>query len=62
MANMQATMSSINQQILPPAQQALQKMNNLEINLQTLTDTLKRDPSVIVRGSAQVDLGPGEKR
>ena len=55
-------MSSINQQILPPAQQALQKMNNLEINLQTLTDTLKRDPSVIVRGSAQVDLGPGEKR
>ena len=62
MTQADSTMSSINQQILPPAQQALQKMNNLEINLQTLTDKLKRDPSVIVRGSAQVDLGPGETR
>ena len=56
------TMNNISQQILPPTQQALQKLNAIEVNLQTLTNALKRDPSVIVRGSAQVSLGPGETR
>lgn len=56
------TMNNIGQQVLPPTLQALQKLNAIEVNLQTLTDALKRDPSVIVRGNAQVSLGPGEKR
>lgn len=57
-----AAMNNISQQVLPPTLQALQKLNAIEVNLQTLTDALKRDPSVIVRGSAQVSLGPGERR
>lgn len=56
------TMNAVAQQILPPTQQALQRLNTIEINLQALTDALRRDPSIIVRGNARVALGPGEKR
>ena len=58
----QVAINSISQQLVPSAQQALQQLGNIEINLQTLTANLKRNPSILIRGTEPAAPGPGEKQ
>lgn len=56
-----AAMNNLSQQLVPSAQQALQQLNNIEVNLQQFTSQLKRDPSMMIRGKQPALPGPGEK-
>ncbi len=47
-------------QILPQAQEALANLNRLSGSLNSFASKLNRDPSILVRGSAPPQLGPGE--
>lgn len=58
----QMAINALSQQLLPSAQQALQHLGNIEINLQSFTDQLKRNPAMVVRGKMPTSPGPGEKR
>ncbi len=57
----QAAINNLTQQLLPSAQQVLQQLNNIEVNLQDLSTGLKRDPSMLVRGKQPAVPGPGER-
>ena len=56
----QLTMNLVSQQLMPSVQTTLQQLNTIAVNLTQLTNTLKRNPSVLVRGKAPAPLGPGE--
>lgn len=50
----------IKSKTLPSADQAISNINNLTGNLSEVSEELKQNPSVIIRGRAQPELGPGE--
>lgn len=54
--------NSISQQVVPSMQQALQQLGNIEVNLSAVTNQLKRNPSLFIRGKQPTQPGPGEKR
>jgi phospholipid/cholesterol/gamma-HCH transport system substrate-binding protein len=56
-----AAINALSQQLVPSAQQALQQLGNIEVNLQQFTSQLKRNPAMIIRGKQADMLGPGER-
>ena len=53
--------NNMSQQVIPDAQQAMQKLTNVATNLATLSNELQRNPSMLVRGKTPAQSGPGEK-
>ncbi|MFL9916302.1 MlaD family protein [Paraburkholderia fungorum] len=49
-------------QILPEAHKALFNLDNLSSSFADLATRLNRDPSIVIRGTAQRPLGPGEEK
>ena len=56
----QVAINSLSQQLIPSTQQVLQHLGNIEVNLQSFTAQLKRNPAMIVRGKVAAPRGPGE--
>lgn len=56
----QVAVNSISQQIVPAAAITIQRLNIIESNLGTLTNTMKRNPSILIRGQQPIAPGPGE--
>lgn len=54
-------LNSLETQTLPAAYNALNNINALSRNMSDLSLEIKRNPSILIRGSAQQPLGPGEK-
>lgn len=51
---------SLSQETLPSTQVLIEHLNSVAGNLDTLTQELKRNPSVIIRGKTPPPKGPGE--
>ena len=61
-AQLPLTMQTFTQQTLPAANKLLENMHNISDNLLDITDTIKQNPSVLIRGQkVKNQLGPGEK-
>jgi phospholipid/cholesterol/gamma-HCH transport system substrate-binding protein len=54
------TVSALQTQILPEAHKALFNLDNLSSSFTDLATKINRDPSIVIRGTAQRPLGPGE--
>ena len=48
-------------QVMPTAQETMQKLNVIAANLQVLSQQLQRNPSMLIRGKQAAVPGPGEK-
>lgn len=55
-------MRAFETQTLPAAYQLISNLDDVSQNLSDLTAEIKQNPSVIIRGSQRIDLGPGERR
>jgi phospholipid/cholesterol/gamma-HCH transport system substrate-binding protein len=55
-----ATVNALQTQILPEANKALFSLDSLSSSFADLATKINRDPSVVIRGTAQRPLGPGE--
>lgn len=56
------TLRILQQQVLPEAYRALDKVDRLSTSLNNFSDKLNRDPSILVRGTTPPPPGPGEKQ
>jgi phospholipid/cholesterol/gamma-HCH transport system substrate-binding protein len=56
----QRLMTQVNQQTLPQASQMMKQLSQVSTRLQSLLQTLKQHPAMLVRGKAPAALGPGE--
>lgn len=54
------TIDKINQQAIPPLVTVLRRLDVIAANLEELSVELRKNPSVVVRGSAPRRTGPGE--
>jgi phospholipid/cholesterol/gamma-HCH transport system substrate-binding protein len=54
------TVRALQTQILPEAHKALFNLDNLSSSFTDLATRINRDPSIVIRGTAQRLLGPGE--
>ena len=54
------SIDQISQQTLPPATLLLRRLNGIAANLEKMSAEMRRNPSVVLRGSAPTELGPGE--
>jgi phospholipid/cholesterol/gamma-HCH transport system substrate-binding protein len=54
------TLNELSTQTLPPAMALLRKLNTMADYLEQMSLELKNNPSVILRGTTQSPLGPGE--
>jgi phospholipid/cholesterol/gamma-HCH transport system substrate-binding protein len=54
-------MRSVSQQILPDVQRFTGTLDQIGDNVSSITDEMKRNPSVLLRGRKPTDPGPGEK-
>ena len=59
--NGQATMQTLNGQTLPAVNQILSTLNEASNNLLTLSNHIKDNPSLLLRGEAPPPPGPGEQ-
>ena len=50
------------QQLLPSTSSLVNRLNHLSLSLQSLTNELARNPSVLIRGRQPAQPGPGEAR
>lgn len=55
------TMQLIETQTIPAANQAISNLNAFSSNLSQVSQDLKQNPAVLIRGKGQPVLGPGEK-
>jgi len=60
--NTKSTMRSLETQTLPSIYNTINTMNDLMKNLNDVSQKLKQNPAVIIRGTAPSPLGPGERR
>lgn len=61
-AQLPLAMQAFTQQTLPAANQLLENMHSVTDNLNDITNTIKQNPSVLIRGAKNnTALGPGEK-
>lgn len=56
------SIDKISQQAIPPAVVLLRRLNLIAANLEKVSDKMRENPAVIIRGSAVPKPGPGEKR
>jgi phospholipid/cholesterol/gamma-HCH transport system substrate-binding protein len=54
------TMSKISDQTLPEASILLRRLNAISANLEKISNEMRQNPSVIIRGAATPKSGPGE--
>lgn len=58
----QTAINKISNQTIPPAVLLLQKLNNIAANLEIVSNQLRQNPSVIIRGTTPPAPGPGEHK
>lgn len=56
------TVQHVGDQVVPSAQELITRLNDIAANLQSVSNQMKQNPAVILRGSAPTPLGPGEGR
>ena len=61
LASVDDTLQDWNIYLLPKINQAMTKLQQILLNLQTISDELVDNPSILVRGKKQAPLGPGER-
>ncbi|WP_237056161.1 MlaD family protein [Microbulbifer sediminum] len=54
------SVNALQQQVLPEAYRTMTALGRLTNSMERLTVKINRDPSILLRGSAQPPLGPGE--
>ncbi|AOW51440.1 TPA: MCE family protein [Legionella pneumophila subsp. pneumophila] len=54
------TIDQISQQAIPPAVILLRRLNAISANLEKISNEMRQNPSVIIRGTKAPKLGPGE--
>lgn len=54
------SIDKISQQAIPPAVVLLRRLDLITANLEKVTNQMRQNPSVIIRGSAPAKRGPGE--
>lgn len=54
------TLDKISQQALPPAVVLLRRLNTISANLEKITNEMRQNPSVVIRGTIPPKPGPGE--
>lgn len=54
------TIDKISQQALPPAVILLRRLNTISANLEKVTNEMRQNPSVVIRGTTPPKPGPGE--
>lgn len=54
------TIDKITQQAVPPAVLLLQRMDAIAANLEQLSNQIRQNPAVVIRGSSPPQSGPGE--
>ncbi|HAT2066727.1 TPA: MCE family protein [Legionella pneumophila] len=54
------TIEQISQQAIPPAVILLRRLNAISANLEKVSNEMRQNPSVIIRGTKAPKLGPGE--
>ncbi|BCA96362.1 ABC transporter substrate-binding protein [Legionella antarctica] len=54
------TIEKISQQTLPPAIILLRRLNDIAANLEKVTNEMRQNPSVLIRGTKPPKSGPGE--
>ncbi|MBS0351376.1 MAG: MCE family protein [Proteobacteria bacterium] len=54
------SVNTLNQQMMPGAEELIRKMNDTSSNLQQITQDLKSNPSILIRGKTPSPPGPGE--
>lgn len=57
-----STVQHVGEQVVPSAQELITRLNTIAANLQNVSDQMKQNPSVIIRGRTPAALGPGEGR
>ena len=55
------TLDALRRDTLPAANQAISNMNGVISNMSAITLEMKQNPSVLIRGTTPLPLGPGEK-
>lgn len=50
----------VSQQILPSTNNLLEKLNIIAVNLQDLSQSMRQNPSILIRGTIPSQPGPGE--
>ncbi|KTC76021.1 ABC transport system periplasmic substrate binding protein [Legionella birminghamensis] len=53
-------LDKISQQTIPPAVVLLRRLNNIAANLEQVSNLMRQNPAVVVRGTAAPKAGPGE--
>ncbi len=56
-----AALQGINQQAIPNAMEIMTRLNYILNNLEQISNQMKTNPSILVRGAQSKPLGPGEK-
>ncbi len=56
------SIDKISQQAIPPAVVLLRRLNSIAANLEKVSNEMRQNPAIIIRGSAAPKLGPGEQR
>jgi phospholipid/cholesterol/gamma-HCH transport system substrate-binding protein len=54
------SIDQISQQTLPNLSDLIQKMDRIALNMEAISSDMRRNPSVIIRGSTPIKPGPGE--
>lgn len=54
------TLDKVSQQALPPAVILLRRLNAISANLEKVTNEMRQNPSVVIRGTTPPKPGPGE--
>ena len=55
------SIDKISQQAIPPAVVLLHRLNLIAANLEKVSEEMRQNPAVILRGSAPPKPGPGEQ-
>jgi phospholipid/cholesterol/gamma-HCH transport system substrate-binding protein len=59
-ANINLTINNLNQQMMPGAEELIRKLNDTSGNLQQISQDIKNNPSILIRGKQPAPPGPGE--
>lgn len=61
MTSGQNTLNQISQQAVPSATTLLNRLNTIAANLEKVSNEMRQNPSVVIRGAKPPRLGPGEQ-